>query len=516
MLYTSQYQTTYRFSRKNMKSANPTCLLFAMLATGSLFVITADCFAASSKPVDADKKEAKKIRRENTAKEQLLASQDTVADVVSGSDKVTVGDAGMKSALEYVYANHPQLKAQREALKAKDESVAQAISGFRPSVSANLSNGRVRTGNSAQTWVYDKTKSRSLSIEQPIFSGGGTVASLMSSKEQVKAARAELAATEQQVLYDAVLAYTDVVEKQSVLELNRQNVVVLKKQMDVTNARFKVGELTKTDISQAAARLAGAEADARQALGDLKTARATFRRVIGYDAEEKLMMPTVPSGIPSSLAEAKKLAKINNPILKAALHSEKAADSNVYVRGATLLPSVSLQGTMNRNEGSSVSSLRHLDSDELKVNVSIPLYQSGAEWSRLREARNLAQQAKFNTMDTSESVIESVDVAWEGFDTSKAVILSNRAAVNAAETALSGVRKENEFGVRTILDVLNAEQESFSARVNLVKATRNEKLQAYRLLAAVGKLTSKDLGLQTKVENPKEHYNSIKYQLLGL
>ncbi len=456
-------------------------------------------------------------------KEELLASKNAadpkeIKPTIESEIKpdANTDDAKFKAALEYVYTNHPQIKAQREALKIADEGVAQAVSGFRPDVSANLSKGRERTGNTAETWNYDDTKSRSLTVNQPLFSGGGTIASFMTAKNKMKAARDNLSATEQQVLYDAVVAYTDVVEKQSVLELNQQNVAVLQKQMDVTNARFKVGELTLTDTSQATARLALAQANERQALGDLEASHATFRRTIGYDVDGKIVMPCVPSGIPQSLSEAKEWAQANNPILRASRHNEKAAGDNVYVRSATLLPNVSLQGTMSRSDGNSLSALNKIDQDSIKINVSIPIYQSGAEWSRLREARNLAQQAKFNALDTNESVIESVNLSWEAYNTSKAIITSNEAAVAAAETALNGVRKENEFGVRTILDVLNAEQETFSARVNLIRAVRTEKIQAYRLLATVGKLTSKELKLKTEIEDPKEHYDSVKYQLLGL
>lgn len=426
-------------------------------------------------------------------------------------------DSELKKALEYVYENNPQIKAQRESLKASDELVAQAISGFRPNVSANLSKGRSRSGSATDTWDYDDTKSRSLTVEQPVFNGGKTIASLEASKEKVKAARAELASTEQQVLYNAIVAYTDVVEKKSVLELNQKNVDVLRQQLEATNARFKVGELTVTDVSQSTARLARAQADERQALGDLETARATFRRVVGYEATEKITMPEVPAGIPDTLENAKYSAQANSPILQAAKYNASAADSNIYVQGSSLLPNVSIQGSMSRSDGGGFSgSLRNFDSDSIKLNVSIPIYQSGAEWSRLREARNLANQAKFQEIDTNEAVIENVSIAWQAYNTSKAVIVSNKAALEAAETALRGVRKENEFGVRTILDVLDAEQEAFSARVNLVKAVRAEKIQAFRLLAATGNLTGRNLGLETEVENPKEHYNSVKYQLLGL
>jgi TolC family type I secretion outer membrane protein len=467
---------------------------------------------APAKP-EADSKEP--------ASAVLLGSQNT-SDVSKREVKQAVmpgaspADDKLKAALENVYANNPQIQAQRESLKATDEGVAQAVSGFRPDISADFSKGRERLGNAQDRWNYNNTKSRDLVVNQPIFNGGESIANFMSAKDRVKAARATLSSVEQQVIFNAVVAYTDVVEKQSVLELNQKNVDVLKQQLDATKARFDVGELTLTDVSQATARFSLAQADERQALGDLEASKATFRRIIGFDANDKISMPSVPPGVPSSLTEAKEWAKANNPILEAARHNENAAENDIYARGSALLPDVSLQGVMSRSNASSLSPLNNIDADSIKLNVSIPIYQSGAEWSRLREARNLAQQAKFNALDTGNSVMENVSIAWESYNTSKAIIVSNDAALKAAETALEGVRKENEFGVRTILDVLNAEQEAFSARVNLVKAIRAEKLQAYRLLAAIGKLTSKELGLKTDVKNPKEHYNKVKYQLLGL
>jgi len=462
------------------------------------------------------------IPAEKPAKtEELLASSEAKPSAITSTDTSTSTfiDQNLKTALEYVYANHPALKAKREELKATDESVAQAISGFRPNVSAGLSKGRQRSGNVNDTWNYGDTKARTLDVEQPIFNGGGTIASFKAAKETVKAKRAELSALEQQTLYDAVVAYTDVVEKQAVLALNQKNVDVLNQQLSATKARFDVGMLTITDVAQATSRLATAQSSERQSLGDLEVAKAAFKRVIGYDAPAKIDMPPVPAGIPSDMVQANEIAKNNSPILEAAKRSEKAAENNIYVNGAEILPSVTLQGTMSRTDGVSsgfTGALSHISSDAVKLNVNIPIYQSGAEWSRLRAARNSAQQAKFNTMDTHEAVVESVATAWESFKTAQAIIISNESAVNATETALDGVRKENEFGVRTVLDVLDAEQENFTAKVELIKAQRAEKIMAYRLIATVGKLTSKELGLNTEVENPKEHYDSVKYQLLGL
>ncbi len=421
------------------------------------------------------------------------------------------------AALVYAYQNQPQLKAEREALKITDEGVAQAVSGFRPTANANYTAGRGRNNDNDNTWFYSNSQQRGLTVNQPVFRGGSTVASYISAKDRVKAGRAQLEAIEQQVLLNAVIAYTDVVQKQSVLEVNQNNVDVLTRQLKATQARFDVGELTRTDIAQSQARLASAQAAERQALGDLAASQASFKRVIGYDAPSPILLPPVPNILPENIDQASLWAQQQNPTLEAARHLEKATASDVNVNTGAILPAVDVQGTMSRRDNATAGIFRagNNDNDQLLLNVSIPLYQSGAEWSRARAAKNVAQQAKFNAIDTQQSVMENVNRAWQDYNTAKAVIASNEQAVKAAQIALDGVREEHLYGTRTILDVLDTEQSFFTARVNLVSATVAEKQQAYRLLAAVGRLTAKDLKLAVDLIDPKSHYDKVKYQLIG-
>ena len=443
--------------------------------------------------------------------EQLLA---TSTEIKPNTNTPASTDPQLKSALEFVYENHPALKAKREELKAIDEGVSQAISGFRPTVSANFSAGKLDTEYNYTPLNSYTPKSSSVTATQPIFNGGGTLASFYAAKDKMKAQRADLSALEQQTLYDAVVAYTDVVEKTAVLELNQKNTDVLKKQLIATKAKFDAGMLTITDVAQAESRLAAAQSSERQSLGDLAVTRAIFRRVIGYDAPSKVSLPPIPAGIPENIGQATEIARKNSPILESAKHAQKAAESNVFVNGATILPSVYLQGVMSDTKGISPT-VTQQKSNSITLNLSVSLYQSGAEWSRLRAAKNQAEQAKFNTMDTNAAVVESVTQAWEDFNTASAIIAANESEVKATDTALKGVQKENEFGTRTVLDVLNAQAEAFTAKVSLIKASRAEKVLAYRLLATIGKLTSDELKLQTEVPSPKEHYNDVKYQLLG-
>jgi TolC family type I secretion outer membrane protein len=421
-------------------------------------------------------------------------------------------DELLMQALAYVYEHHPQLLAEREKLKALDESVALAISDFRPTAVAEYDKGRERKSTAGTTWAYGDTESRGLVVTQPIFSGLDSVAALKSANQRVKAGRADLIALEQQVFYNVVVAYTGLVEARSVLQLNQNNVDVLTQQRDATQVRFDVGELTRTDVSQAEARLANAKASEQQALGDVSIANANFMRAVGYSAPENAAMPTVPHDLPQTLDEALKEARDASPVIAAAKHREKAFASDVNIRVGGILPDVNLQGVMSRNEGGFSNKY---NSDTLTLNVTVPLYQGGAEWARLREARNLEAQAKYASLDTLLAVEQDTNSAWQNYVTAESVIVSTEAAAKASELALEGVRNEQEFGVRTVLDVLDAEQEYMNTKVNLVRATRTHKIQAYRLLASVGKLTARELALPIQHYDPTQNYDTVKYQLLG-
>lgn len=419
-------------------------------------------------------------------------------------------------ALAATYESNPQIKAARERVKTADEQVNIAFSGFRPTIEADYDKGRSRNSFGGQNWNYTDTTNKAATVTQPIFRGGSTLAGLKAAKERAKAAQSDLHATTQQVLFNAVNAYADIVEKQSVLELSQKNVDVLTKQLEATQLRFKVGELTRTDVAQAESRLSRAEADRRQAEGDLQSARATFERVVGFPATKALDVPVTPPGLPKDLQEAKTLAEQMSPVLGAAMARERAADSDIRTQQGRLLPQVSLQGGMSRRDGSAtLAGATSSDSDSLVMNVSIPLYQSGAEHARVRTAQNQLQEAKFNALDARNAAIETASRSWEDFRAAAAVIEASKQAIRAAETALQGVRQENEFGVRTILDVLDAEQEVFSNRVALVRAQRSITVQSYRLLASVGKLVPETLGLNVEIYDPSVHYDNVKYKTIG-
>jgi outer membrane protein len=420
----------------------------------------------------------------------------------------------LKEALETAYDTNPEIKSERENLAATDEGVAQAISEFRPTVTADYSRGRQSISFAGAPEQYTDKETRQLTVEQPIFDGFGSVSRYGAAKLQVMAGREQLSAVTQDVLLRAITAYMDVLRDSAVLELSKNNVGVLNKQLDASEDRFDVGEVTRTDVAQSKARVSRAISEEAQADGALASSIATFKRLVGVrpDAlEEQKLIPELPE----TLEQAITIAQENNPNLQRANFTQQALNKRVHANKAAVLPSVSLQGYMRREEGAGVSGGNEYDNDVLLMNVRVPLYQSGSEYSRVRESKQNYQRAKYDAMDTGNETVERVTRAWENLQASIASIQANEAAIDAATIALDGVKQEQQYGARTVLDVLDAEQELFSARVNLVRAQRNKLVGAYTLLAEMGQLRVQTLGLDVPIFNPKENYKRVKYMPIG-
>lgn len=420
----------------------------------------------------------------------------------------------LKDTLESAYNTNPTIKAERENLGATDERVAQAVSEFRPTVTADYSRGRQNISFGGAPEEYSDKETRQLTVEQPIFDGFGSVSRYKAAKFQVYAGREQLTAVTQDILLQAVTSYMDVLRDRIVLDLSKNNVGVLNKQLGASEDRFDVGEVTRTDVAQSKARVSRAISEEAQADGALKSSIATFKRVVGVAPEtlhEQKMIPELPTTLEQAIA----IAQDSNPALQRANFTQKALNKRVNANKAAVLPSVALQAYMRREEGAGVTGGNDYDNDVVSLNVNVPLYQSGAEYSRVREAKQNYQRAKYNAIDANNETTERVTRAWENLQSSIASIQANESAIDAATIALDGVKQEQQYGARTVLDVLDAEQELFSARVNLVRAQRNKLVAAYTLLAEMGQLNAQTLGLDVPLYNPKEHYKRVKYKPIG-
>jgi len=422
----------------------------------------------------------------------------------------------LEESLAKAYTTNPTLLAGQARLRATDEGVAQALSGWRPTVSlsgeatkgqfysnsASINRGNVRT-----------PVTTGLSLSQNLYRGGRTVHTTNRAENLVKGERARLTTTEQDVLAAAGTAYMDVVRDQAVLDLNVNNERVLQRQLEATRDRFQVGEVTRTDVAQAESRLQRAVSDRITAEGDLIKSRATYRNVVG-DLPGTLKTAPPLSDLPASEEETVTLARDQSPTVIAARFDELAAEDQVRIVTGELLPTVDLEGTLERRDDSSFRGSR-AEEASVTATLRVPLYQAGAVSSRVREAKETVSQRRKDLERVVRTSIESATRAWEALQTARSQIRAFTAEVRAAEIALEGVRQEAQVGSRTVLDVLDAEQELLDGRVSLVRAKRDEVVASFNLRAAIGTLTVDRLALNVNRYDVDSHYKSVRDKWFG-
>ena len=423
----------------------------------------------------------------------------------------------LDEALAQAYQNNPTLLAERARLRATDEGVAQALSNWRPTVS--LSGSYTRERVESDSGFTQGTTNRSpnfvgVTIQQNIFRGGRTIFSTQRAKSLVGADRARLSAAEQTVLLNTVQAYVDVVRNQAVVRLNLNNERVLRRQLEATRDRFRVGEVTRTDVAQAESRVARGLADRIDAQSRLVQSRATYKNVVGA-LPGTLRRPKVPDDIPASEKDAVSSARRDNFSVRQADLTEKAAKARVKEVIGELLPVITLSGEYDESRNT-IGSSSTSQSTSVTARLTMPLYQSGGVASRIREAKQVVAQRRNELNQAVRNAVEEGTRSWEALHTSRAQIRSFTAEVRAARIALEGTQQEALVGSRTVLDVLDAEQELLDARVNLVRAQRDEIVAAYRLRAAIGVLTAKKLALKTAPYDPLKNYDRVNDKWFGI
>lgn len=440
-----------------------------------------------------------------------------VGVVVALAAPMAVDAQTLREALALTYRSNPTLLAQREALRSTNEQVSIALSGYRPFVQGTGQVGATYRDPAPTTGITDEViypASIGISVSQPVYRGGRTAATVRQAENLVQAARAQYLATEQQVLLATTTAYMDVVQQQAVLELQRNNEDVLRRQLEAAQDRFTVGEITRTDVSQAESRLAGAVAQRIAAEGTLRNAQATYERSVGQPPGQ-LVPPQPLINLTETLQQTITLAQQRSPGVLAAQFTAAAADDAVDSVLGELLPELALVGSATR----SISDLGTDDTGQttasLTAQLTIPLYQSGSVSARARQARFTAGQRDIEVTEAERAAIESGIAAWEGLMTAEASIESLRSQVRSSEIALEGVEQEALVGSRTTLDVLDAEQELLNARVNLVQAQRNEVVAGFQILSAIGSLTAADLGLPVQLYDLETDYVRSRGRLWG-
>jgi len=457
------------------------------------------------------------MRRMTTVRMALLAGTTLGFGIASESAAQTIDDA-----LARAYRTNPSLAAERARLRALDEGVPRALSGWRPTVTLSGSTGRARDQNRQEDMINHNTTSvgrlrspdnATLTVTQPLYRGGRTLADTSRAEHLVQRGRAVLQGAEQTVLLDAATAYANLLRDQATLDLNINNEQVLTRQLQAARDRFQVGEITRTDVSQAEARLERARADRIQAEGNLTSSRSTYERVIGEVPPPRLASARLPQNLPRSENEARD-ATANHPDVIAAGFQERAAKDDVDLVTGEKLPTVNLNGNLIRDTEASTRGFQR-DTASVTVSVSVPLYQAGQTDARVREAKQVAGQRRLELDEQKRRTQESARRNWEALTTARARIQAFQAQIRAAEIALDGVEQEARVGLRTVLDVLDAEQELFNAKVNLVGAQRDEIVASYQLASAVGRLSAAELALPVEIYDPTRYYNESRERWTG-
>lgn len=439
-----------------------------------------------------------------------------VATAICGSANAT----SLFEALSQAYDGNPTLQAQRAYLRSVDENVAIAKSGYRPNVylqgsyaDAKLNSNIPSLGNDTKQKVY------SANVSQQLFSGLQTVNSVSSADSLVRSEQDNFYTVEQGVFLDASTAYLDVVQNTAIVNLQKNNEKLLKKRLDETVQRFNVGEVTRTDVSQARARYSRAQADRINSEGVLEASKATYAQLIGA-APSDLKEPagTIDTFLPKTFGEALEYAKAHNYIISQAKNYLDSKEYDIKSNTGALLPQVSLDGIASKTRGDIDTQPNKSETDNLEwsINMKVPLYNSGETRAKVRQSKYQKWQAQELVQEAERQVTSGVTSAWEYMTSNKAMIVSIKEQVKANEVALDGVQKEEALGNRTIIDVLDAYQELLNSNVEEVKARRNYYVSSFSLLQSMGRLTAKDLNLNVELYNPKKYYKETRDKWLSL
>lgn len=440
------------------------------------------------------------------------------------SQSVGAGADTLFIAMEKAYVTNPTLNAARAGQRVVDELVPQALSGWRPTIGVGGEVNRVSSSQGVEiptadgiedSVITNNATSGSLAIEltQPVFSGFRTVEGTKAAEARVDAGRQGLLESEQQVLFNVVQAYMDVYAGRQIVVLRKQDVAALQEQVKASNERFAVGEITRTDVAQAEARLAESESALVDAQTKLARDVAFYIQMVGNEPG-KLSYPKVTK-LPKSMQSALDTAGEINPRLLAQSFVEVAAKSDVGVARSGLLPSAGLTAAATVESPDLAQDDNSQQAALIGASFSMPLYEAGLVYSQVREAKQRASQRRIEVIEIARDVRKAVVQSWNAYVGLGQIIKNTRTQVRAAQLALDGVQAEYQAGTRTTLDVLDAQRELVFAQVLQVTAEKNRVVAGYQLLASIGHLTASHVGLKVPIYNPEENYRQVRGKWIG-
>ena len=456
--------------------------------------------------------------RRSTWRRAAIAAAICGALVAPAAKAETIG-----GALAKAYLSNPDINQQRAAVRVSDENIPKANSGYLPTVSAETDAGLSNTlasGLGAGLPTEDlstRPRGYGVTVTQNVWNGNRTLNSVRQAESGVLGARETLRNTEQNVLLSAVTYYMDVLRDTAILDLDRNNVEVLQEQLRQTQDRFNVGEVTRTDVAQAEASLAGAQATALTAQSTLQASVANYRKAIGEEPKSLSPVAPVTKPLPKSLSEAVAISQVEHPAIVAMLHGVDAAALAIKISEGALYPTVGLTGQVSKRfDVQGYPNGSQTLTGSLMGQITVPIYDGGATYAATRQAKEQLGQQELQTDLQRDNVRAAVVATWGANQNSLGILRAAKAQVEASEVALAGVREEAKVGQRTTLDVLNAQQTLLNARVQLVTAQHDQVVNSYSLLSAVGRLSIGTLGLAVAEYDPRVHFDQVKNKWIGL
>lgn len=413
----------------------------------------------------------------------------------------------LTDAITLAYANNPTLQRARAQQRSTDETYVQARSGLGPTLSAGASvdYSDVPTGAAGRS-----STGLNLSANQTLFASGGLSSGVKAAEADVNAGREDLRAVEAQVLSDVISVYTAVRRDQEALRIGEENYNVLKRQLDETKARFEAGELTRTDVAQSEARLAASSASLAQARAQLDSSRAQYVAIVGQTPTALDPVPGLPN-LPVTFDAALDRAEANNPSLSAAKWAEAAARARVTQAKSGLGPRVTLgAGYATSAPTNDFNDLSSRDAATATLRVTMPLFSAGYNSSRVRQATEGYTAQKISVELARRNVVQNVSTAWANMAAARTATQANQEQVRAATVAAEGVKYEQQVGLRTNIEVLNAEQELRQAQLALINAQRAEYVAASQVLAVMGDLEARTLTPQAEIYDPAKNFDAVK------
>jgi len=440
----------------------------------------------------------------------------------------------LTGALINAYQSNPQLNSQRAVVRQTDETVPQALSGYKPTVSATASVGEQYSNTVSKTTnpltggiTYPRTaltystQGVGITASQTLYNGFQTANRVRQAESNTSAAREALRVAEQTVLMNAAQAYMDLLRDGALLELQRRNVEVLQEQLRQTRDRFNVGEVTRTDVAQTEAQLAQGRATVLSAESQFARSRASYRQFIGVEAGKLEPGSPVDRLTPRKLGEAIDIARARHPSVGVAQFGIDAALLQVKINEGSLYPQARLLASAQQNWDPSPPNAVQQFQAFVQAQVTIPIYNAGPTgqsdtYSAIRQAKEAVGQKRMDLDTARDQVQAGVVTAWGQLEAAKAQILATQAQVASSEIALNGIREDARVGQRTTYDILVAQQTLVNARTALVTAQHDRVVASYTLLSAVGDLNLPKLGLNIPLYDPMIHYQQVRDAWIGV